>query len=525
MPISMSQGRAANAGRNVVFGVLMKAYQILMPFVMRTCMIYFLGVEYLGLNGLFASVLQFLNLAELGVGSAMVYSMYKPIAEGDNRTICALLALYRRFYRIIGIVVLVLGLALVPFLPHLIHGNIPSDLSLTALYGLYLGGTVISYWLFAYKSSLLQAEQRSDVVSKVGIGVNTAMYIAQLLIIIVAKNYYGYVIAYVVSLLLTNVVSAICASKLYPHIKPAGRLTNEEERDIGQRIRDLFTAKLGGVLLNSAPTVIVSAFLGLTILAVYQNYLFVVQSVTSLIGVVFTACLASIGNSIVTESVEKNYQDLRVFTLMMMWIIGFCTCCILCLTQPFMELWVGKDLMLEFSAVVSFSCYFLVFNATVLLTTFKDAAGIWHQDRFRPLVTSLLSVVLSLLLIGWFGVYGVIVSTPIAQALVALPWVLHNLFTYLFKREMLLSYLREFFYLLLVSIAACLLSWLVCSAVSFDPLLSFMVKLLICLFVFNAVYIVLTIRLREFADMLLLANRVTKGRIKLLAKGARRFSR
>ena len=525
MSVSMPQSRAVNASRNVVFGVLMKAYQIVMPFIMRTCMIYFLGVEYLGLNGLFVSVLQFLNLAELGVGSAMVYSMYKPIAEKDNHTICALLALYRRFYRVIGIVVLLLGLALVPFLPYLVHDDIPSDLSLTTLYSLYLGGTVITYWLFAYKSSLLQAEQRSDVVSKVGIGVNTAMYAAQFLIIIFTGNYYGYVIAYVASLLATNIVSALCASRLYPHIRPAGRLTKEEEREIAQRIRDLFTAKLGGVLLNSAPTVIVSAFLGLTVLAIYQNYLFIVQSVTSLVGVVFTACLASIGNSIVTESAEKNYRDLRVFTLMMLWVIGFCTCCILCLSQPFMELWVGEGLMLEFTAVISFACYFLVFNATVLLTTFKDAAGIWHQDRFRPLATSVMSVILSLILINWFGVYGVIVSTPISQTLIALPWVLHNLFTYLFKRDMLLPYLKEFFYLLLVSAGACSLSWFACFVVFLDPLLSFVIRFLICLFVFNVVYIVFAIRLSEFVDMLLLVNRVTKGKFKFIEKGVKRLAK
>lgn len=210
--MSSSESRAISSGRNALFGVLLKSYQIIMPFIMRTAMIYYLGVEYLGLNGLFVSVLQFLNLAELGVGSAMVYSMYKPIADKDNETICALLALYRHYYRIIGFVVLVLGSILAPFLPVLIHGEIPSDLNLYALYALYLGGTVATYWLFAYKTSLLQAMQRIDIVSKVSIGVNTVMYITQFILIMLG-NYYGYVVAYIASLILINVISAFVQRK------------------------------------------------------------------------------------------------------------------------------------------------------------------------------------------------------------------------------------------------------------------------------------------------------------------------
>lgn len=522
--MNSSTTRAQNSSRNAAFGVLLKVYQILMPFIMRTAMIYFLGVEYLGLNGLFVSVLQFLNLAELGVGSAMVYSMYKPIAEGDNKTICALLALYRRYYRVIGIAVFALGLALVPFLSFLIHGDIPADLNLYVLYFLYLGGTVLTYWLFAYKTSLLQAMQRMDVVSKVGIGVNTLMYAVQFVVVFFG-NYYGYVIAYVASLILTNLVSAVCAKRRYPALEPQGELSKDERKEIGQRIRDLFTAKLGGVLLNSAPTIVVSAFLGLTILAIYQNYFFIVQSVTSLIGVVFTACLASIGNSIVMESTEKNYDNLRVFTLIMSWIIGFCSCCILCLTQPFMELWVGSQLLLDPDAVIIFTAYFLIFNMTVLLTTFKDAAGIWHQDRFRPLVTSLLSLALCLVLIKPFGVYGVIVATPIAQVVVALPWVLLNLFSYLFVRNMLRSYLKEFIYLVFAVVAASAIVFLVCSFIVLDPLKALVIKLVVCVFGFNLIFLIMTVRLQEFVAMLAIFDRITSGRIGFIKRAITRLSR
>ena len=182
--------RTKNATRNILFGVFLKAYQIVIPFLMRTAMIYFMGVQYLGLNSLFTSILQVLNLAELGVGSAMVYSMYKPIAEDDEIAICALLRLYKKYYFLIGLVIAVVGTMLTPFVPMLIKSDLPKELNVYILYLLNLALTVLSYWLFAYKNSLLLAHQRIDITSKVTILTSTVQYSIQFLAIAVTKNYY-----------------------------------------------------------------------------------------------------------------------------------------------------------------------------------------------------------------------------------------------------------------------------------------------------------------------------------------------
>lgn len=180
--------RTKNATRNIIFGVILKAYQIIIPFLMRTAMIYFMGVQYLGLNSLFTSILQVLNLAELGVGSAMIYSMYKPIAEDDNIAICALMNLYKNYYRVIGLVIAVVGCVLTPFIPKLISGDIPNGINIYILYLLNLGGTVLSYWLYAYKNSILQAHQRTDVVNKVIFVTSTIQYALQLLVLWISQN-------------------------------------------------------------------------------------------------------------------------------------------------------------------------------------------------------------------------------------------------------------------------------------------------------------------------------------------------
>ena len=329
---------------------------------MRTAMIYLMGVQYLGLNSLFTSVLQVLNLAELGVGSAMVYSMYKPIAEDDNTTICALMKLYRTYYRVIGLVIAVVGCALTPFIPNLIKSDVPAGINIYILYLLNLGATVLSYWLFAYKNSILQAHQRVDVVSKVTLITNTIQYGLQLFVLWAFHNYYLYVIVMLATQALTNIVTAVCADRLYPKFKPKGSMPRDEVKWINRRIRDLFTAKLGAVIVNSADTIVISAFLGLTVLAIYQNYYFIITAIIGFVTVIFSSVTAGIGNSLVVETKEKNFSDLLKFTFIICWISGICSCCFLNLFQPFMEIWVGKDLMLGFSAVVCFVVYYYVYE-------------------------------------------------------------------------------------------------------------------------------------------------------------------
>ena len=378
---------------------------------MRTAMIYLMGVQYLGLNSLFTSALQVLNLGELGVGSAMVFSMYKPIAENDNTTICALMKLYRTYYRVIGLVIAVVGCALIPFIPRLIKSDVPADINIYILYLLNLGTTVLSYWLFAYKNSILQAHQRADVVSKVTLVTSTIQYGSQLFVLWAFHNYYLYVIVMLATQALTNIVTAVCADKLYPQFKPRGKVDKIQVQKINQRIRDLFTSRIGGVVYDSADTIVVSAFLGLTVLAVYQNYFFILNAITGFIAVVFAACTAGIGNSIVMESKEKNYQDLNKFAFIITWIAGFCSACLLCIYQPFMELWVGKDLILSFSAVVCFVIYFFVRQFNALFYLYKDASGMWHEDRLRPLIAALTNLVLNLILVKFIGIYGILLST------------------------------------------------------------------------------------------------------------------
>lgn len=505
--------RTKNATRNIIFGVILKVYQVIVPFLMRTAMIYLMGVQYLGLNSLFTSILQVLNLAELGVGSAMIYSMYKPIAEDNNTTICALMKLYRTYYRIIGLIIAIIGCALTPFIPKLISGDVPNEINIYILYLLNLAATVLSYWLYAYKNSILQAHQRTDVVSKVTLVTSTIQYALQLLVLWLFKNYYLFVIVLLATQALTNIATAIYADRLYPQFKPKGQVKIEEKRAINNRIKDLFTSKIGGIIYDSADTIVISAFLGLTVLAVYQNYFYILNAITGLITVVFSACTAGIGNSIVVETKEKNYQDLNKFTFIICWVAGFCSVCLLCLYQPFMELWVGKDLMLSFSAVICFVIYFFVRQLNSLFNTYKDASGMWHEDRFRPLVAALTNLFLNLILVQFIGIYGILISTVLAIICVGMPWLLHNLFTVIFEKKYLAGYIRRLFYYCFIIIASCFITYSVCIKINVDMIITLVIRGIICIILPNLIYFLVYHKTKEFKETLMLANKMTKGKL------------
>lgn len=506
--------RTKNAIRNIGYGFILRAYQMIVPFFMRTAMIYLMGVQYLGLNSLFASVLQVLNLAELGVGSAMVYGMYQFIADDDDAMICALMKLYRTYYRVIGLVIAIIGGAVTPVIPKLISGEVPDGMNVYILYLLNLSATVLSYWLFAYKNSILQAHQRTDVVNKVSLVTSTIQYALQLVVLVAFKNYYYFVIVMLITQALTNVVTAWAANKLYPQFQPKGRIDKTYVRQINGKIKDLFTSKIGAIIYDSADTIVISAFLGLTVLAMYQNYFYILSAVSGLISTVFTACTAGIGNSIVVETQDKNFNDFNKFTMIVCWIAGVCATAMLCIYQPFMELWVGEDLMFPISAVVCFVIYFFVRQLNSLYNLYKDASGMWHEDRFRPLAAALTNLILNLILVQHIGIYGILISTVLAITCVGMPWLLKNLFGVIFNKTYMTEYLKKLLFYIVTVGCSCAITYFICSFINFGLITTILLRGVLCAIIPNVIYYVAYRRTSAFEQLLVMVNGITKGRVK-----------
>ncbi len=507
--------RLKNAKRSIGSGVILRIYHMVVPFLMRTAMIHFMGVEYLGLNSLFSSILHVLNLAELGVGAAMVYSMYKPIAEDDTDKICALMKLYRRYYRLIGLVIAAAGLVLMPFVPSLISGELPPELNVYWLYLLNLGATALTYWLFAYRNCLLQAHQRLDITSIITMASSTVQFVLQLLVVVYLKDYYLYVIVLLLSTICNNILTAIVTKRKFPQYSPKGELAPEERRIINGRIRDLFSGKLGAVVSQYADTIVISAFLGLTVLGVYQNYYFILGAILALIEIGISSSLAGLGNCFVTETKEKNFRDMQKFTFLFLWLTGMCTCCFLGMYQPFMEIWMGKELMLEFGIVICLAIYFYAYTLNRLLSVYKDAAGLWHVDRFRPLVTSLINLTLNLLSVKTFGLYGVVLSTVVSMVFVGYPWQLHNLFTGMFDRKLMGGYVRLLLKMMLAMVVSAVLVCLICAQIHAAPWLTLAACTLVSVVVPNVVFLVLLHRDAQFRPSVQFVDRLTMRRLKL----------
>lgn len=515
--------RTKNAMRNMIFGTLLKLYQLLVPFAMRTAMIYLLGVQYLGLNGLFTSILSVLNLAELGVGSAMVYSMYKPIAEDDEETICALMQMYKIYYRIIGVVIMGIGLALLPFIPKLINGDVPVGINIYTLYLMNLGATVLTYWLFAYKNCILTAHQRSDISSKIHLFTDTLMYLSQFAVLFLFRNYYLYVMMILLTRVISNITISRIADKLYPQFQAKGKLPKEKVNRINQRIRDLFTSKLGVVVNEQVDSIVVSASLGLTYLAIYQNYYYIVNAVISLSKTLFYSCLAGIGNSLITETKEKNYNDFIKLTFLVFWISGVCFSCFLCLYQPFMTLWMGKDLLVEFGIVICFSLYFVVYEIFLLINIYKDAAGIWHEDRFRPLIAAMVNLALNITTVKYIGLYGIVLSTVISLLFISIPWLIYSVFTSIFDLTLIKSYCVQLGKYCISTIFSAGITYSIVMLLPFNGILEIIIKAVFCCIIPNIIFLLLYWKTKEFRQCITLVNNVLHGRIKPLNNLAKSY--
>lgn len=476
-----SNSKTHNSYRNVVFGFLLKLYQLLMPFVIRTIIIYILGIEYAGLNSLFTSVLSVLNIAELGVGTIMVFYMYKPIAENNISRVCALMNLYKIYYRVIGIVILILGLLITPFLPFLIKGDVPTDINIYILYYLNLGATVLSYWLFSYKKSLFQAHQRNDLISKVTIITDTVKYVLQILLLCIFKNYYYYTVILLFIQILNNIIIAIRAHKFYPQYNANGSIDKQERKKINSSIKDIFYSQFGMVITLSVDSIIISAFLGLVPLAKYQNYYFIINALIGFFTIFYQSLRASIGTNIIIKDKKDNYIDFKFITFIIMGALTFCSSCLLNLYQPFIELWVGPNNLLDFTLLILLVIYFFTYEFALMIGCYKDISGKWHSDRFRPLVTAIVNLFLNILMVQFIGLHGVILSTVVSFWVINIPWLYKRVFIDVFDKRQ--SY--DYFFYLLKKVAQLIfivfLSYIMCNLISiYSLVVELIFNLILC---------------------------------------------
>ncbi len=451
----MNSNRVLNTIRNTKWGILEKVITLICPFIVRTALIYRLGAEFSGISSLFTSVLAVLNLSELGFSNAIIFHMYKPISENNDEKICALLNLFRKAYLIIGIIILTIGLGITPFIPNLINGNVPIGINIYLIYIIFLINSVIGYFMFSYKISVLSAHQREDVISRNLLYYNVLLCLVQCLIIYISKNYYYFVIMIPICTIVLNILNNRSVKKLYPTLFPKGKIDSQEKNALIKELYGLVIWKIGGASRNSFDSMFISYFLGLVYVTMYDNYFQILNGVNTIIAVLCTSITAGIGTKIASKSVQENYEDFKKFHFLYMWIAGWCTVCIFCMMQPFMRIWMGDGLLLPHGIVFLFCYYFFMMNKGNINSVYYHAAGLWWNGRYRSLVEIVLNVILNYVLGKRYGLFGIILATIISFSVVNI-YGASVVFTKYFKNKKYALYILENLYFLLCISLTCL---------------------------------------------------------------------
>jgi O-antigen/teichoic acid export membrane protein len=511
---------AQHARRNAVAGILNSGVKLVFPFLNRTLFLWLLGPEFLGLNGLFTSVLGVLSLAELGFGTAVVCSMYKPVADGDKDLIRAYLRFYRGVYRAVGTVIFCAGLCLLPFLGHLVRGGMPPGVHLHVLYLLHLANTAMGYFLFAYRGSALAAYARRDVLSHIASVVQVGQYLTVFAVLVLtreaghwpaAASYYAYVGTTLVFTALNNLLLWKESRRLFPDLEPRGELERERRRSVLADVRDIFLHKVGGVVSYQSDNLVISASLGLVAVAAYGNYYYVVAAVSGVVGALSAAMLGGFGNKIHTESLETTFRLFLKANRVLMIATLWCAAVMTGVYQPFIEVWTRQDPTLVRHALTPMLMvlYFFTNQSRQMLLTVKSAASLWKGDRWKPIVAGAVNLGISIGLVVWlpkgWKLDGVIFGTIASLALIQVPWEAHVLFTGLFTKEQKQRYWMEQFSFTGLAVWLCFGAWLSSFAVMVDGVFGLVCKAVTS--ACTATLVLLLLFRNDFLEMLRILRR------------------
>ena len=509
--MSTKSSRSLNSTKNIITGIGGQIINIVLGFVARTIFINALGKEYLGVSSLFTTILTVLNISELGISTAIVFSLYKPLAEKDYKTCQASLKLLKRIYTIIGFVVLGIGLILMPFLSYIIKDN-TEIINLNVIYLIYLAQSVLSYWFYSYKNSILQADQKQYIATLVGYFITLSVHILQITVLLIIqytniiKAQTGFIIYLLVNLVFVvvkNILVSRRVDKHYPYLtnkelkRQDYELSEEEKKGIFKNVIGLACYKISGVTLSSTDNIIISSFISVVTVGIYSNYVLILNIVTTLISVIFNAFTAGIGNLFVTESREKSEFVFRCLNFLNFWVYGVCGICFFYLVNPFIMLWVGEEYLFPILVIVVIVANFLSDGLQNAVISYKDACGLFWEGKFRPLASALLNVVFSLILVNFLGITGIILGTILSRFLTTWWFDAMLVHKHAFNKSPVAYYLRYVRYFLIIVVTA-IVVYPFANLIEATNLAFWALKGIICFTIPNGVFLLLFRKSAEF---------------------------
>lgn len=494
--------RIKNASKNVLSAFINKFCILILTFIGRKFFIQYIGVEYLGINGLFSNVLTLLSLADLGLGTAMNVSLYKPIAEENHAKIAALLQYYRKIYYLITATVLILGLGLMPFLKYII--NMERNIPYLYLYYVVFVIRNASSYMFAYKASIIKADQRMYLVNRIEVFVIFTRNILQIVLIIWTHSYLLYLLMDVVQHLVHNIILACIANKYYPFVNEKHDLTPKEKKTLFQNVSSMFIYRVSWTLLNGTDNILISIMLGTVCVGLYSNYLTITSNIETFIALLFVSITSSVGNLIATAPIERRYQVFKLMQMISFWLCGIVTVCLIFLTQDFIQLYFGKDLLLDNLTLIAIvlNTYFNICMRPVW--TFREGCGMYQRIKYIMFVTAVLNLVLSVVLGKYLGLSGILFATSISKLLTYFWYEPSVLFKDFFHQKNKKYYICHAYNLIVMGISIISIYW-ICSLFRTTGIWLWFTKAFICIICVNTIYYVQyrkTDEFREFVNIL-----------------------
>lgn len=501
-------GRVQSATKNIVFGQIGNLVTQLLGFVLRSVFIAHLGDTLVGVNSLYTSILSVLSMAELGIGTALNYSLYKPVANKDYEKIKSYMLFYKKSYRIIGLVIAGIGLAISPFLPYLVKqpdGVTVRDLTL--YYFIFLFNTVSTYFV-AYKYSLVNAEQKNYIQTNIITITKMITVSLQIVVILATGNFYAYLLTAAAVELLQKIYVSHYLNRLYPYLKDkkVKKLTKEETGEVVTKTKALVLHKVGDVARLQTDSMIISGFINVTVNGFVDNYNMIMNSAANVVNIIFNSVLSSFGNLIATESKDRQYELFKVYRFAASWIYGFAAVGFAILLTPFITLWVGEERTLAFSVVGCILIDFYFKGERIVLSNFKTAAGVFEQDKYLALIQGVVNLIISIVLvvkIGLVGVYiGTIVSGLIAN--VTKPIIIYHV---ILDRKAGEYFRDSVKYCLLLVIQYGIFYGISRFVMKDITILTFLVMFVIICIVFNGIFLIVFRKADEFQYLVAIVRR------------------
>lgn len=502
--------RVKNTLTNSAAGLIYFIATALMEIITRNIFLTHLGSTFLGLNSLCINIISMLSLVELGIGTAILYSLYAPLASGDEDKVTALIQLYAQIYRGIAAAVGVIGLVVMLFLDYFVKQEVSMGIAYAVL-ALYIANSVTSY-LFSHKRTLLYADQKSYITSLTDTIFKISINLVQIYILIATENYILYVLCQFVLYFINNIVLNIIVNRKYPYILKAVQqpITRDEKSGIVKNVKALFMHKIGEFAIRSTDNMLIAYFFSLSIVGIYTNYYLVINTVSVIILQFFNAVTPSFGNMLAKEKEAKTYETFKVIHFFNFWIVSFATISLYNLLNPFIVLWVGEKYLIDDLTYLMIIISFYLTCMRYGITSVKNAAGIFYADRLAPLAESVIKLAASIILVKILGLPGIFIGTIISS--MAVPnWIRPYLVYKQIFQEPIAKYLKEYLeYAVITSLMLIGISFAVGRLFIDYSILNFILNILFNVIVINVLYIIIFYKRAEFRQIKSIIVKVIK---------------